>query len=111
MSYRHSAAGGFARTTDSCISVSGRTDSLNSVLGTAAIGVKPTPSRPRLPLWVESTHCCIDSPTEGMDTLREAVRHSEFDLLRQRQSIIDLDPEIPNRALNLRMSEKQLDRP
>ncbi len=33
-------------------------------------------------------------------------RRSELDLLRQRQGIIDLDPEIADRALDLRMSEK-----
>ena len=38
-------------------------------------------------------------------------RHSsELDLLRQSQSIIDLDPKITDRALDLRVSEKQLDR-
>ena len=37
-------------------------------------------------------------------------RHSELDLLRQRQGIIDFDPEVTDGALDLRMSEKQLDR-
>jgi len=41
-----------------------------------------------------------------MDALREASRHSELDLLRQCQRIVDLDPEIANRAYNLRMSER-----
>src|SRR6185437_4013278 len=35
---------------------------------------------------------------------------SELDLLRQRQGIVDFDPEVTDGALNLRMSEKQLDR-
>src|SRR5271166_747180 len=37
-------------------------------------------------------------------------RPSELDLLRQSQGIIDLDPEIPDGALDLRVSEKQLNR-
>jgi hypothetical protein len=37
-------------------------------------------------------------------------RPSELDLLRQGKGIIDLDPEIPDGALDLRVSEKQLDR-
>lgn len=36
---------------------------------------------------------------------------SELDLLRQRQGIVDFDPEVTDGALNLRMSEKQLNRP
>ena len=34
----------------------------------------------------------------------------ELDLLRQAQRIVDLDPEIADRTLDLGMSEKQLDR-
>jgi hypothetical protein len=41
---------------------------------------------------------------------REARRHSELDLLRQRQGVIDFDPEIADSALDLCMSEQQLDR-
>ena len=39
----------------------------------------------------------------------EAAGRSELDLLRQAQRIVDLDPEIADHALNLRVSEKQLD--
>jgi hypothetical protein len=35
---------------------------------------------------------------------------SELDLLRQSQSVIDLDPKVTDRALDLSVSEKQLDR-
>jgi hypothetical protein len=40
---------------------------------------------------------------------REAAGRSELDLLGQAQRIVDLDPEIADRALNLSV-EKQLDR-
>ena len=35
---------------------------------------------------------------------------SEFDLLCDAESVIDLDPEIPDGAFELRMSEQQLNR-
>ena len=43
-------------------------------------------------------------------TPERRCRRSELDLLRQAQRIIDLDSEIADRALDLRMSEKKLER-
>lgn len=37
-----------------------------------------------------------------------AVGVSEFGLLREDQGIVDLDPEVPDRALQLRVTEQEL---
>ena len=64
-------------------------------------------TRPR----IDSTHYGNETPRGHVrDALREAARSFELYLLRQRQSIVDFDPELTDGALNLRMSEKQLDR-
>ncbi len=41
-------------------------------------------------------------------TFARPRRRSELDLLRQRQGVIDFDPEVTDRGLDLRMSETQL---
>ena len=39
------------------------------------------------------------------------LRGSDFNLLRNQKSIVDVDPKIPNSALNLSVAEQKLDRP
>ena len=54
----------------------------------------------------------LEKPTwrlEGQSS-RSAPRHSDFDLLRYRQSVVDIDAEIAHCALNLRVSEQKLNR-
>jgi hypothetical protein len=38
-------------------------------------------------------------------------RRSDFNLFRNQKGIVDVDPKIPNSALNLRVAEKELDGP
>jgi hypothetical protein len=40
----------------------------------------------------------------------EATQQSEFDLLGNAESVIDLDPEVADGGLQLRMPQQQLDR-
>jgi hypothetical protein len=61
-------------------------------------------------LRVESTHCGNAASRAHLRHPRGGVRRLELDLLRQAQRIIDLDPKITDRALDLRVSKKQLDR-
>ncbi len=55
--------------------------------------------RPEKPTW----------RLEGQSS-RSAPRHSDFDLLRYRQSVVDIDAEIAHCALNLRVSEQKMNR-
>jgi hypothetical protein len=58
-------------------------------------------------LWVRE-HALRERRLAGTFATHPArLRHSsELDLLRQSQSIIDLDPKITDRALDLRVSER-----
>ena len=51
-----------------------------------------------------------DASRASLRHTREGVPRSELDLLRERQGIIDFDPEVTDGALDLGMSGGQLDR-
>jgi hypothetical protein len=56
---------------------------------------------------VECTQCGKNASRAPVRRTREvAWSPSEFDLLRQRQGVIDLDPEVTNGALDLGVSEQ-----
>jgi hypothetical protein len=39
------------------------------------------------------------------------LRHSDLNLLRNQKGIVDVNPKIPNRALDLGVAQQELDRP